>query len=38
MRYIPLTIGEWTYHPEVNRAARLLRWMTGGNLAGVGAG
>ena len=32
LRYVPLTIGEWTYHPEANRAARKLRWISGGRL------
>lgn len=29
-RYIPLTINGTTYHPEVQRAAKLLRWMSAG--------
>lgn len=32
LRYVPLTPNEWTYHPETDRAACLLRWLTGGEL------
>ena len=35
MRYVPLTLGAWTYHPETARASNKLRWMTGGVFVGA---